>query len=43
MGADRKDERSVRGACLRVVICVSLSTAAIALPPSMPMLLTFRL
>jgi hypothetical protein len=43
MGADRRDERCVRGARLRVVICVSLSTAATALPPSMPMLLLLRL
>jgi hypothetical protein len=43
MGADRTDERCVRVSRLRVVICVSLSTAATALPPSMPMLLLLRL
>ena len=43
MGVDRGNERCVRGARLRVVICVSLSTAAIALPPSTPMLLRPRL
>ena len=42
-GVDRGNERCVRGARLRVVICVSLSTAAIALPPSTPMMLRLRL
>jgi hypothetical protein len=43
MGVDRGNERCVRGARLRVVICESFSTAAIALPPSTPMLLMARL
>ena len=42
-GVDRRNERCVRVARLRVVICVSLSMAATALPPSMPMLLLLRL
>ena len=42
-GIDRGNSRCVRGARLRVVICVSLSTAATALPPSAPMLLKARL
>jgi hypothetical protein len=43
MGVDRGNSRCVRGARLRVVICVSLSTAATALPPSTPMSLNPRL